>query len=50
MAARVRKIKAPANDKLTNEIAGIILLALAALMFMSFYVQTGAIGSLAGGP
>jgi S-DNA-T family DNA segregation ATPase FtsK/SpoIIIE len=50
MAARGKRVKAPSDDRrLTYEIAGIMLLALAALMLMSFYVQTGVIGNLVGG-
>jgi S-DNA-T family DNA segregation ATPase FtsK/SpoIIIE len=45
-ASRVRRLKKPTGDKLTYEIAGIVLLALAVLMLVSFYAQTGAVGSL----
>lgn len=46
MPARVRRIKKTTDDKLTYEIVGIVLLALAVLMFVSFYAQAGLIGNL----
>jgi S-DNA-T family DNA segregation ATPase FtsK/SpoIIIE len=46
-ASRVKRIRRqPTGDRLTYEIVGIVLLALAVLMLMSFYAQTGVAGSL----
>ncbi len=45
-ASRVKRIKQQPTERLTYEIVGIILLALAALMLVSFYAQTGIVGSL----
>ena len=45
--SRVKRIKQqPAGERLTHEIAGIVLLALAALMLVSFYAQAGIVGTL----
>ncbi len=45
-ASRVKRIKQQPTERLTYEIVGIILLALAALMLVSFYAQTGIVDSL----
>ena len=50
MPARVSKIKRtkqqPSGERLTCELVGVVLLALAVLMLVSFYAQTGIVGSL----
>ena len=44
--SKVKRIKKSTGDRLTYEIAGIVLLALAVLMLVSFYAPTGIVGSL----
>ncbi len=48
MSAKVKRIKqtTTTSDRLTYEIIGIVLLALAALMVVSFYAPTGVVGNL----
>ncbi|MGD0152235.1 MAG: DNA translocase FtsK [Thermacetogeniaceae bacterium] len=46
MPNRLKRIKKTADDKLIYEIVGIVLLALAVLMLVSFYTPAGLIGNL----
>ncbi len=46
MPGRIKKIKKTADDKIIYEIVGIVLLALAVLMLVSFYTPAGLIGNV----
>ncbi|MGD0621010.1 MAG: DNA translocase FtsK [Thermacetogeniaceae bacterium] len=44
--SKVKRIKQPTGDRMTHEIVGIVLLALAVLMLVGVHAQTGIVGSL----